>query len=492
LFMVKFTDAGSDLNVTMPAPEIIGLLCDVPGGETNLLPVALTHTDLKVWFTVPANSDPTKDTEKVELFVDDGSTPVASREFDQLITDSDRYVELPQQWLRNNDGEHQLRYRVTIYNCAKEWSSDLVMTLDTLAPALAADSTLIFPEQVLPPESLTADYLAGPANNDQVLATVPDYRNAAPGDVVTATWTNPADGTSAEIRTEPLTHLNYLDPIILPFTGDFIRDRGDGDREVTYRIEDRALNPSAESAPAKLRVAAIRPPRFAPHPWVVEIVDDPSDWGELDPEKALTGATVRIPEEAVYFADDRVEVQFGEPGATGSITVPVVGDSRDVAIPKENIAAYLSKTLQVTYVIYLPDGSDEPSSPMTLVVRAFSPTKLLGAQLAPPHSDPAYKSNIPPAGLPVFQRIWPYISTRCLITITVTGTGTDSEAKTETILDAKPVTEAQIKDGVSASVTQGFMLNLKNDTRFRVQTKVSFDNGDTWFPFTLLSPMLKP
>ncbi|WP_160106996.1 hypothetical protein [Pseudomonas izuensis] len=465
-----------------PKPFALAMLDDVEGGQEGLLPVSTQGKTLKMEFDPWENTDPSpQDPETVELRWDGDSVDIKT--WTAPIAPDDYYINVPSSRLTN--GRHEVDYLLTLRNGFTEPSAIRVLTVDTEPPILSADRKLKFDT-----DTISFDYLV--ENNDVVKANVPAYTSAVPGDVVVAKWKNPADGSSAEISTEPLTHLNYLDPIILKFTGDFIRDRGDGKRQVTYRITDRALNTSAESDPVELLVAAIRPPRYLPNPWVMEIEDSPSGWGELNPEKTLTGATVRIPAEAVYYEDDRVVVQFGEPGAVGSVTVPVDGDTRDVRIPKESIGAYLNKTLQVTYVIHLPDNSTESSGPLTLVIRAFAPPKLVGAQLASPHTDPAYKSNIPAAGLPIFQRIWPYISTRCLITITVMGTGTDNQPKTQTILDAKPVTEAQIISGVSATVTQAFMLGLKNDARFRVQTQVSFDNGGTWFPFTLLSPMLKP
>lgn len=102
--------------ITLPEPEVSGLLPDVPGGEPNLIPETLTHDDLKVWFTVPAHSDPSTAKETVELFVDyvdETSVPLDKREWTAPIQDSDRFVLLAKMWLRNagNEGQHRLSYR---------------------------------------------------------------------------------------------------------------------------------------------------------------------------------------------------------------------------------------------------------------------------------------------------------------------------------------------------------------------------------------------
>jgi hypothetical protein len=478
-----------DSPLELVAPRVEELLANIPGGQPNLLPEAATHDDLKVWFELWAHSEPQLGEESVELFLDD--QPVDRRTWNAPIEASDRYVTLPKTLLRDNDGPHRLRYTATVYNGGTDNSAELLITLDTTAPALAANNELIFPFSVRPPESITAAYLAN--NGDRVEAELPIYRPAAPGDVVVAYWKNPANNTSHEFRSAPLTSNNYEDPVVLAFTGDFLRDTvGDGKREVTYQVEDRAGNSSLESVPQELEVAVIRPPRFAPRPWVAEIeAGTPSEWGELNAENARNGATVLIPSEAVYYDDDRVEVQFGDPGTTNSITVPVPSGAREVLIPKEYIAAYFNKELPVYYTIYLPDDSTRESGHLTLAIKSLS-NFILAPQLVSPYSDPVYKSQIPSTGLPLFQRKWSFISTRCLITMTVSGRGTDGASKNLAILEEHPISNSQVNDGVNATAARDFMLALEDNTRFIVKTKVSFDGGQTWFNSTELRPELRP
>jgi hypothetical protein len=127
-------------NVTLPEPVIDGLLPDVPGGDSNLLPETLTHEDLKVWFTPPQYSDPTLDKETVELFVDyvdDTSVPICVREWTTPIQAPDQFVWLPRAWLANerNQGQHRLSYRFTVYNNEHDQSNDLLITLDIVRDA---------------------------------------------------------------------------------------------------------------------------------------------------------------------------------------------------------------------------------------------------------------------------------------------------------------------------------------------------------------------
>ncbi|MBZ9783817.1 hypothetical protein K9857_19985 [Pseudomonas sp. REP124] len=475
-----------EVRVDLAPPDLIDVLPEFEGGQENLLPKDGWLKPLRVEFERWGDSAQGPGMiDTLQLFFDDRTTPVHERKLEGPIDDAEFWAEVPA--ARLEEGVHSLFYRVLPWNGSTTRESVPVnVTIDKSPPILANASELIFPPAVLPPNALTADYLEDPQHNDQLLAIVPVYRTPAPGDVVIATWKNPGDGGSGEVRSEPLTRLNYNDPITLTFTGDFIRYQGDGKREVTYRVEDRATNASGESYPVELLVAAIRPPRHAPFPWIRQINDDPADWAELNPEATLQGATVIIPAEAIFYKDDRLEVCLGEPGSPGAVCVPVDPDAREVQIDKSIIGGFLDKTIPVFYVIHMPDGTEMPSRRLTLKVRAFPASKFHGAQLAAPFSDPVYKSEITAAGVPIFQRVWSYISTRCLITVTVTGSG-----KTETLLDAHQVLPAEASAGVSATISQTFLRSLTSDVRFVVLTKVSFDDGTTWFPFIELRPMLR-
>ncbi|MFU2326195.1 hypothetical protein [Pseudomonas sp. NFX98] len=463
-----------------PKPFTQVMLEEVDGGQEGLLPLSVQGKPLKIEFERWTNTDPSPEyPETVELFWN-GST--LEKTWTAPIAEDDHFIEVPADWLF--DGVHHVHYLLTLHTGQTEPSAVRVLTVDTEPAELDAESKLQF-------DTDTIDQKYLDEHENVVRVEVPLHSPRTVGDVVVATWENPLNGAIEEYRTEPLTKYNYQYPIYLEFDKDLILKSGDGKRQVSYRVEDRAGTVSAESVPAELLVAVIRAPRYLPNPWVIEIGGLPSDWGSLKPENTLRGATVSIPEEAIYYDDDRLEVQFGEPGVIGSITVPVVAGAREVSIPKESIAAYLNSSLSVTYLVHLQDGTTEPSRPLTLAIDAYPASRLPGAQLVAPHSDPVYKSLIT-AGLPLFQRKWAYISTQCLITITVTGTGTDGQPKSATIVNAQPVTNAQVTEGVLATVPLAFMYSLKDDARFRVQTQVSFNNGRSWFPFTLLNPMLRP
>ncbi|UWF46982.1 hypothetical protein NYP20_16670 [Pseudomonas sp. N3-W] len=471
---------GQDTLLT-PKPFTRVMLDDVDGGQEGLLPLSTQGKPLKIEFEPWNNTDPSpQEPESVELFWD--GQPVDTKTWTAPIAPDDYYIDVPPSFLTN--GRHEVHYLLTMYTGQTEPSDVRVLTVDIDPPRLNANSKLQFDTSVI-----SIDYLIG--TGDVAVATVPAYTTAAPGDVVIATWKNLAGGTSDELRTAPLTHLDYMNPIKLTFTGEFIRNMGDGEREVTYRVQDRAFNLSAESTAAQLLVAAIRPERVTPYPWVVEIGGTPQNWGALDPLRAQGGATVRIPAAAVYYQEDGVEVQFGEPGTAFAVTVPVPWQTRDVLITKEQLPPYFNKTLPVYYVVHLPDGTSKASDRLTLEINGIASSRFSPPQLGEPHTSPVFKKNIPSTGLPIIQRPWAFISTQCLISITVNGTGTDNQPKTEKVLDKRPVTSAQVTAGVPAAITKAFMESLRNGGQFTVLTQCSYDRGESWFSFTVLRPVLQ-
>ncbi|MFP3541228.1 hypothetical protein SB770_32380, partial [Pseudomonas sp. SIMBA_044] len=90
---------------------------------------------------------------------------------------------------------------------------------------------------VIPPNNLTAAYLADPTNNDQVLATIPDYSEKKVGDVITWYWAS--SDTDFEVVGTLTLELDDITGALpqLTFTGDMIRNSRNGIRFAYYQIE---------------------------------------------------------------------------------------------------------------------------------------------------------------------------------------------------------------------------------------------------------------
>lgn len=423
--------------------------------------------------------------EKVELYWN--GTYVDHKSWTSAIPSSDLFIEVTTDKLI--EGVNSLKYIVTLYNGTSTPSMEHSVTVDRRAPTLGTYSELVFPAAIVN-NGVTAEYLAAPANGDKVKATVPTWVSPAPGQAIIGYWEESAAVPQRPIPMPPLTAENYNQPVVLTFTGALIRDRGDGQRLVTYRVESRAGYASQPSRAVELKVAVNKAPRFLPWPWVEEVGGTPAQTGTLDPQKALNGVTVRIPSEVVFYDEDTPAMQWAEPGAVGADRVPFSVEQREVKIHKSKIAAHLGKNLKVYYEIPLSGAEPMKSDIFTLTVSEY-PRHRLPAPQIDGHSDPVSQSSVPPEGLNILQQKWPFIATDNLISITISdGVSGGLEEK---VLDKKPVTADQVRDGVTrgeAVVTQKFMQRLQTGKRFTVQTSVSFDNGVSWKNFTALTPML--
>lgn len=463
----------------LPEPCVDGVLDNVPGGEPNLLPEAKTHDDLKVWFELWEHSNPMLGDESVELFFDDVSVDIRSWR-GAPIEASDRFVTLPKQRLRGNDGQHGLSYKVTAYNDGTDVSSELVITLDTIAPLLAPSSQLQFPSEVLPPNQLTAWYLE---RDDQLQAKLPVYTDPKPGDHIVWYWgESPGDLNQGDVIN--LDHLNYLDPVIITVSGELIRDRGDGWRYVSYKVWDRAGNPSVQSEPVELDVAATPIPRELPWP-SVENASGTGGRQTLNPLQFTSGAIVEIPDTAGINPGEKVWVQWGDPDSVGEYrttpAIPLV--SRRYPIPMKSIAAYIGKTLPVSYVVIDAQDEEWPSAILSLTVQSIPSEKFPTVQCNGLSGGRLSVSSVAAEGAKLTIDTWPLMTTDHWIMIRMTGIGSPD---TFEAIRKRAVTDQEVIRGIGAGgtvrVNKAFLNSLRRNEPLTGNVYVSFDGGQTWPP----------
>lgn len=476
--MATFNNTKRSRDPTAPAPEVIGLLPDVPGGEPGLLPAALMGDNLKVWFTIPLYSDPRYGEEKYELFVDDVTDAIATRYWTTPIDDADRYLELPASWLRGNDGQHRIYYKATIYNGEVDVSFDLVLTLDTLPPRLASDSKLIFPPEVLPPNQLTARYLEA---EDKVRAFLPPYITPRVGDVITWCWgRSPSDTTIGGTKT--LTANDHDQPLFIDIEGDWIRAQGDGDRYVWYWVTDRAGNPpNGQSAVERLIVNAQPVPRVLPPPKVVEASG--SGWpanGTLNPVNATNGVKVILNPTSVIYPDEVPQVKWGNEGALGyHLADPITSGAWEYEIPKQFMAPHFGKVIPVNYLFRDNKGQLHESDTYTLTVSQYPKDRLAAPQCA--EGSPLSLSSVPPEGASITMTAWPFIAAGQRVMIWVQGQE-DSTGQfiDQIVLDRHEVVATTGIVKGQALVPRAFLAKIRLNTSLVVKAYVSFDNGQTW------------
>ncbi|WP_024617505.1 hypothetical protein [Pseudomonas kilonensis] len=468
-------------------PRIDELLDNIPGGEINLLPEAATHDDLKVWFVLWDNSDPTLGEESVELFLDGAPNWVDRRTWNAFIEPSDRYVTLPQRLLRGNDGLHRLHYRATAYNNESDDSAELEITLDTTPPVLAADSKLVFPPEVLPPNKLTARYLE--QNNDEVKANLPGYTDPRPWDRITWYWGS-TPGTLDKGGVIELDDQNFSDPVVVTISADLIQDRGDGSRYVWYEVQDRAGNVSPRSVAVVLDVDATPIPRTLP-PAKVKEAPGGSSSGVLDPFNAVNGVTVIIPQEAVIYDGEGVFVQWAEPGTVGAYRTdtPNPAGSRDYKIPNDKIAQHLGKTISVRYEVFEP-GVVEPHESNNYSLRVDELSGLPTIQCDKVSGGRLSLGSIADGGYASFTlERWTFMAVDQFLTVEVRGVDSGNQQVRVPVLTESPVPE--VAQRISAGqISKTDLQRFKIGSPLEVRVSMSFDAKQTWKTFPRLTPTL--
>ncbi|WP_130903385.1 hypothetical protein [Pseudomonas sp. Sample_22] len=491
--MVTLNSTQRFLAPPAPKPEVIGLIEDVLDGEPGLVPVALTGDNLKVWFTIPLYSDPDVGEETYELFVDDKTDAIATRKWTTPIEDSDRYLELPRDWMRNNDGQHRIYYTTKIYNDAENRSLELVITLDTRAPDLPSgdDSKLIFPPEVAPPPiQITAAYLADPANEDRVLATLPDYTEKKVGDVITWYWERSPGGREI-VDTVTLARDDLGKPVQVAFKGDLLR-RANGEFYASYRVRDRAGNETGLSQDIELSVN-IRPPTPRKFPTVKQAESAPNGTGVLNPFRGIAGVTVVV-EGSEVDPGEEVTVDFiglGGEGGIGSVTgvKPVPPGGLEFAIPAPFVAANIpvggdGRKVEVRYWA----GRDvQHSAVYTLSISEFT-AEAFGAVMCPEAQigSPATlsKNTVALSGANIDIEKWAYHEGTQKINVWAMASG----VRTDFLKDAPTPLNA---DGrFRTPLPKAYVASLPLNSTFTLYASVSFDQGHSYRPFKSMSMKL--
>lgn len=459
-------------------------LSDIPDGETNLLHrSAWSNADkpLRVEFEAWYDSAPPSGFEQVHVFLDDDeSNIIESRTWSLPMADEDFYIEISAHKLP--EGEHAVSYIMVNFNNSPARSHPFTLTVDKTPPILAADSRLIFPFDVSPPNSITADYLALPANNDQVLASLSDYTRKKVGDVITWFWgVSEANVKQVGTVTLDIDHINGSLPP-LAFTGDMIRDSGDGQRYALYQIEDRAGNISVRSSAVELKVNADPIPRVFPWP-TIQNADSKGQNQILDPLISYNYYVVEVPEAAVINPGDKLWVQWGDPMTFGAarFDAPLSSNPLHFEIPMRSVAAYMGKKLQVYYGV---EGVVETSEQTNLLVMKLELENYPTIQCEGFSGVTLKYSTIKADGVALTMDRWTLMTTDQIVRVKITGVSSaGNEAETLSVPDYS-VKESDLKNGIGLGRTilaeKLFFNKLKRGERFTVHVFVSFDQGATW------------
>ncbi|APC14460.1 hypothetical protein BLL42_01440 [Pseudomonas frederiksbergensis] len=473
---------------SLTAPDIIGVLEPVPGGEENLLPKDAWLVPLRVEFELWSDYAPVSGlTDVVQLIWDgDENNPVAEKHFEGTGSPFDPsllWLQVPTSKL--DEGVHSLYYRLQPWNGSPARTSVPVsVTVDKTAPVTSGK--LIFPAKVLPPNQITAAYLADPVNQDQVLATVPEYTVKKVGDVITWYWElSPGGREVAGTRTLEQTDIGQ--PVQVSFTGDLLR-RANGVFYATYRVCDRAGNKSVLSNDEKLDVN-IRPPTPRKFPTVQQANSTPSGTGILNPLRGTAGVIVVVAASEVD-PDEAVLVDFiglGGEGGIGSVmgVKPTTPGGLEFAIPAPVVAANIpvSGDGRKVEVWYWAGHETQHSAVYTLAINelsgeAFGSVGCPEAQIGSPAT--LSKSKVALSGANIEIDKWAYHEVTQRINVWSMASG----VRTDFLTDAPTPLNASGK--FVTPLPKDYVAPLPLNETFTLYASVSFDQGHS---YRLCKPM---
>ncbi len=462
-------------------PRIDALLDDIEGGDSNLLPREAWLVPLRVEFPMWNNSAPMPGFPERLVLLWNGSA-IGERTWTAPVQPEELFLKVEPHWL--SEGRHTLEYQVTIYNSETAGSQALTITIDKTAPTLGDDfGRLLLPERVVA-EGVTAAYLEEYA--DQLLAEVPAYDRVVPGDVLDCYWDSvPFEYNHAGSRLVTLADIGQ--PLCLAFSGELIRERGDGQRFIHYRITDRSGNPSQEARQVNVLVDATPLPRDLRWLDVDKAIGDGA-LIDLDPLDVEHGTLALLDGEVLLHPQEVVWVQWGAPGSTGALRalLNTAGEPRRCPIPARNIAPFMGKTLPLQYEVVGPEQSwlSTPREVRVAKVDGVFPT----IQCQQVNGNVLRLSEVPPAGARLFLAPWFMIATEQMVNITVVGVNSLNQPVERRLLNRHRVTATEVFSGIGAmgnlSIPLSFLQQLRRNQVFRVRVHVSFDAGETWPPET--------
>jgi hypothetical protein len=465
-----------------PKPFTLAMLDDVDGGQEGLLPKSTQGQPLRVEFAPWTNTDPSPEfPESVELFWNARS--VDTKVWTAPIASGDYYIDVPSSWLTH--GRHEVEYLLTLGSSQTEESEVRILTVDIEPPMLDSSSQLIFPSEVSLPNAITAAYLADPANEDKVLATLPDYNEIKVGDVIIWYWElSPGGREIADTWTLGPDDLGKM--LRLPFSGELLRSSGNGTRYATYRVRDRAGNESVLSRDVSLNVN-IRPPTQRKYPTVKQATNTNAT-GVLNPFLGSAGVTVVV-EASEVDPGEEVTVDFvglgGEAGV-GSVSgvKPTIPGGLEFAIPASVVAANIpvngdGRQVEVHYWA----GHDvQHSAVYSLSINAFATDALgqvacLQAQVGVPAtlSKAAVTAN---GGANLEIEKWVYQDPAQLMKVWAIASGTRTDFIDGVLLG--------IDGTFTTLVPQDYVIGQPLNSTLSLYASVSFDGGHSYIPFKTL------
>lgn len=231
----------------------------------------------------------------------------------------------------------------------------------------------------------------------------------------------------------------------------------------------------------------ISKPLYLPAPIVEGATAGADLTGFLQPD--VTGAYVNVPEEA-ETGTGKVEMLWcGHPeGGQYTAPSPVGGTGRRFFIPPTAIAANMSATrfFEVFYRV-TPQGQEvhEDSVRFNLRIVPLADTRYPSTQCTQAQGGSSLSLARVPDGADLTVAQWPFMAEGQRLKIVARGVRAAGGGPIDiTVRNSVPVTQLEFNSKrIAAKLPRTFLLSLRLNESFSLETSVSFDGGETYWPF---------
>ncbi|WP_283190215.1 Ig-like domain-containing protein [Pseudomonas sp. PMCC200344] len=298
------------------------------------------------------------------------------------------------------------------------------------------------------------------------------YLGTAKGDELTYYWRgiSPVGTTTDRL---PITTGLVGKPLTFRIDAQFIKPNMNQQVEVRYTLK-RAATGEYETSELLLLIVGTLIGEL-PAPEVKE-----ADGNTLNPIKALTHLTVKIPRYATMETSDRLSATWtGTPGQ-GSFTSPErqvrTIEPKEVEMPTHLVPFNLDRDVVVTYNVKRYVQS-KASDPLNLHVQKFSLSDLPTPKVTQAPDDQVLELAAFIGDATTTLAKWPHSAEGQKVWLHAEGTSNGS-LETITLYDGKTITQQEAEQGLSTFLTRQWLLQMTDKSTLTLIAKVAFDGGD--------------
>jgi len=214
-------------------------------------------------------------------------------------------------------------------------------------------------------------------------------------------------------------------------------------------------------------------------------------------EGSVNGIDVIIPDAAIIDITDTVNVEWAFDGVVAAYTGLAYEDKpREFHVPLEYIAPFMGKRINVAYSV-------TPESTQVEGEIYYSDFFNVEVNRLPSHQFPLLKhelpgdanalslASVPATGAPFVLNKWKFMAAGQRVTIQAKGGPSEPHIQ-EYLCQEVEVHEDDVGAGrFSAVLSRDFLTQVTLNSTFTISTQVSFDEGDTYLPFRVLTLTLR-